>query len=318
MNILITGGAGFIGSFLVDYFLEKGYNVICIDNFFRGSRTNIDKAVLNKQFRLYDYDLTDINASILLNELIKTHNIEAVFHLAAVNGTEYFYDASFKVLNDNILMTQNIISALDGTQVQYVMYASSSEVYGDPIIIPTPENHRIILNSYADRDSYASSKAIGDFYFRLFSEKSKIPTTIVRFFNQYGPRMVKTKYGQVIAEFIQRCRNEDVFTILGDGSHTRSFCYIDDSIKILDKLFDIKFNGVINVGNTHEISIGDLALLIHQIYGRKFEPKYLPARPNDHSRRCPDISLLKSVVPELIFTNLEDGLRLSANYYDAI
>jgi nucleoside-diphosphate-sugar epimerase len=240
---------------------------------------------------------------------------EAVFHLAAINGTEYFYDASWMVLDVNVRATQALLDALEGTGVRYIAYTSSSEVYGEPIQVPTPETHPVLLNAEADRDSYASSKAMGDFYVRIGAKKLGIPALAIRVFNQYGPRMVGTKYGQVIGEFVTRGLNEPEFTMIGDGSHTRSFCLVTDGANIMVDLFEKGVTGFINLGNDNEISILELAKRIHEKLGRKFEPVFLPERPHDHRRRCPDLARLREELPELQLTDLDRGLDITIESY---
>ena len=146
-----------------------------------------------------------------------------IFHYAAINGTKYFYDIPYQVIDNNIRMTQNVLSACEKTSVNKIIYASSSEVYGEPLYIPTPESHPILLNVHTVRDSYASSKAICEFYVKLLSIKNKIEYLILRIFNTYGPNMDTSEYGQVIPEFIDKMFDNKKFSIIGDGKHTRSF-----------------------------------------------------------------------------------------------
>jgi nucleoside-diphosphate-sugar epimerase len=200
--------------------------------------------------------------------------------------------------------------------VKHVVYASSSEAYGEPLEVPTNEEHPILLNAFADRDSYASSKVIGDFYTRLYAKQYNIKYTVLRIFNMYGERMVNTKYGQVIPEFVTRCLQEPEFTIIGDGSHTRSFCYIKDATRLLRSLIDNEVTGFINLGNDAEISILELASEVHKKIGREFKPVFLEERPHDHKRRRPDITRLKNELSgTLDFSSLDDGLELVIDYY---
>lgn len=314
-NVLITGAAGFIGSFLVEELLSRDYSVTGVDNLFRGRMKNLARACKNPAFRFEKLDLTDGDAASCLKKILLRDQIEAVFHLAAINGTEYFYDASWMVLDVNVRTTQSLLAALEGTGVSYLAYTSSSETYGDPTQVPTPEDHPILLNAQADRDSYASSKAIGDFYIRIGAQKLGIDALVLRVFNQYGPRMVGTKYGQVIGEFVQRCLTEPEFTIIGDGSHTRSFCLVTDGTRAIADLFEKRTSGFINLGNDDEIKIIDLARLIHAKLGRDFKPVFLPERPHDHRRRCPDIRRLREVLPELSLTDLNKGLDITISHF---
>tara|TARA_B100000886_G_scaffold340546_1_gene311087 strand:+ start:2248 stop:3225 length:978 start_codon:yes stop_codon:yes gene_type:complete len=314
-NILVTGAAGFIGSHLCDLLVKRNNEIVGIDNFFRGNLKNLFFSQQQPNFHFYNLDLTKNESIKSLKEIINKFNIEKIFHLAAINGTHYFYDSSFKVLNDNILMSQNIIEAIKNTKVNYVIYTSSSEAYGDPLEIPTSEKHPIILNSYSNRDSYAVSKIVGDYYFRLFAENQNIKFLSCRVFNQYGPRMIGSKYGQVIGEFIQRIINGEKFTIIGDGSHSRSFCYVKDGAKILTQLADKEAVGFINIGNDEEITIMSIAQLIHKKMKQKFNPTCLKEREHDHKRRRPDLSEMKKFLKNFKYTSLDDGIDLTISYF---
>ncbi|HVT63106.1 MAG TPA: NAD-dependent epimerase/dehydratase family protein, partial [Legionellaceae bacterium] len=153
------------------------------------------------------------------------------------------------------------------------------------------------------------SKAIGEFYVRFFAERHQISALILRVFNTYGPRMVGTRYGQVIPEFIQKIHFDKTFTILGDGKQTRCFCYISDLIGIMQTLIKEQQTGIINVGNDQEITILDLAQTLHLLCKKPFQPVFLPPRPYDHQRRQPNIGNLRHILPVLRFTTLIDGLK---------
>ena len=157
MKILVTGAAGFLGSFLSEELLNHNYRVVGIDNFFRGKKEYLPK---HKNFTFYKLDL--VNNAKKLNEIIKKEKPEMIFHYAAINGTKYFYDIPYQVINDNVRMTQNVLGSCKKSSVKKIIYASSSETYGEPIKTPTSETHPILLNIHTDRDSYASSKAICD------------------------------------------------------------------------------------------------------------------------------------------------------------
>ncbi|MCX7121785.1 MAG: NAD-dependent epimerase/dehydratase family protein [Gammaproteobacteria bacterium] len=307
-NILVTGAAGFIGSFLTEALISEGHHVTGVDNFFRGKRENLASLKNNAAFELIEMDLSKPDCVLPIHQILNSKKIDTVYHLAAVNGTQHFYDHSAFVLDQNTVITKNVMEAIENSPVKKIIYTSSSEVYGEPMIVPTPETHPVLLNAKADRDSYAASKAMGDFYVRLVANKIKIDWLVLRVFNMYGPRMVNTKYGQVIPEFIQRTRSGEAFTVIGDGHHTRSFCFIHDAIRLIIMLEKQKATGFINLGNPEEISILNLAKKIHEIAGKAFKPVFLAERAHDHHRRCPDISTLLSYVPNPKFTALSDGL----------
>jgi UDP-glucuronate decarboxylase len=314
-SILVTGAAGFLGSTLVDELLQRGHTVIGVDNLFRGCMENIEGALKNDRFTFEKLDLVEPQAVQGLHGLLKTSGVDAVFHLAAINGTEYFYDASWMVLDVNVRSTQAVLGAIEGTGVKYLAYTSSSEVYGEPMTVPTPESHPILLNADADRDSYASSKAIGDFYVRLGTQKLGIAGLAIRVFNQYGPRMVGSKYGQVIGEFVRRALHEPEFTIIGDGTHTRSFCLATDGARAIADLFERRVTGAINLGNDNETTILELARQVHAKLGKPFAPTFLPERPHDHRRRCPDLTRLRAELPGFAFADLDHGLDLTIDFF---
>jgi nucleoside-diphosphate-sugar epimerase len=310
MKVLITGAAGFLGSFLSEELLLNNNIVVGIDNFFRGKREYLPK---HKNFIFYEIDLVKEKEKIA--EVIHKEKPEMIFHYAAINGTKYFYDIPYQVIDDNICMTQNVLSACENSSVKKIIYASSSEVYGEPLEIPTPETHPILLNVHTVRDSYASSKAICEFYVKLFTIKNKFEYLILRIFNTYGPHMDTSEYGQVIPEFIKKMFENKKFTIIGDGKQTRSFCYVKDHTRLVKKLSENISNEIINVGNNKEIHIINLAEKIHKLQNKDFHPEYLPEREYDHKRRCPDISKLKKLINDYPKINLEEGLNKTLEAY---
>ena len=322
-NILVTGAAGFVGSFLCEELIAHGHFVIGVDNFFRGSEENVrhlisDNSANTANFILEKLDMSAVEQISRLREIILQYKIEVVFHLAAINGTQYFYEKPFFVLDENIKITQNLLAAVAHTSVSYLIYTSSSEVYGDPIVIPTNEKQLISLNADADRDSYAASKTIDEFYIRLFANQHHLNCLILRVFNLYGEKMVGTRYGQVIPEFVNRMLHEAEFTIIGTGKNTRSFCYIKDATWAMRELMQKNIKGVVNLGNDEEIAILALAKRLHKLENLTFNPTFLPVRPHDHKRRRPDISYLHSLLPNLKFTDLTSGLKKVIAYYKSI
>lgn len=317
-SALVTGAAGFIGSFLCERLVADGWRVTGVDNLFRGCEANLRSLDNEPRFRLVKLDLSCSSTVEQIRSLLRADEIRTIFNFAAINGTQYFYDAPRFVLEQNVRIVSNMAAALSDTPVERVIYASSSEVYGDPDIVPTPEGHPIKLNAAAVRDSYALSKAMGEFSTRLVAEELGLSFANLRLFNTYGERMVNTRYGQVIPEFIQRCLQEETFTMLGDGRHTRSFCYVQDTIDQIVKLSVLEESLTCNVGNDEEISIEELARVIHDLVQREYEPVRLNAREHDHLRRCPDLSLVRMLVQPSHPTPLGEGLRKTIAYYRGI
>jgi len=310
MKALVTGAAGFLGSFLSGELLDNGYDVVGVDNFFRGKKEYLPD---HKNFKFTKIDLARQPDKI--KELVEKEQPDIVFHYAAINGTKHFYDIPFQVTNDNVLMTQNVLNACKHSTVEKIIYASSSETYGEPQQVPTPETHPILLNIHTDRDSYASSKAICDFYTKLFAKEFKIKYLILRIFNTYGPHMDTSEYGQVIPEFIKKMFKDKQFTIIGDGKHTRSFCYVTDHTRLARKLAEKVSNEIVNVGNDEETEINDLAKTMHELENKTFEPKYLPGREYDHKRRQPDITKLKKLINDYPKISLKEGLQKTIEQY---
>jgi len=310
MKALITGAAGFLGSLLSEELLSNRYDVVGIDNFFRGKREHLPR---HKNFTFYKMDLSKEYDKF--SELVKKEKPELLFHYAAINGTKYFYDIPFQVINDNVRMTQNVLQACKNSSIKKIIYASSSEIYGEPLEVPTPETHPILLNVYTDRDSYASSKAVNDFYVKLFAKEHGLDFLILRIFNTYGPHMDTSEYGQVIPEFINKMFKSEQFTIIGDGTQTRSFCYVSDHTRLVRKLAENVSNEIVNVANDSEITINYLAETLHKLENKKFNPKYLPGREYDHKRRCPDISKLKKLINDYPKVTLEEGLKKTIEDY---
>lgn len=306
MVILITGSAGFLGSHLCDRLLLDGHQVIGVDNFFRGKRENLP---IHDNFKFYEIDLMDKSLTKYVFDETKP---EIVIHYAAINGTKYFYDIPYKVCDDNITITQNVLYSC-GESVKKIIYASSSEVYGPTPKIPTKENEFIVLDSFSNRDSYASSKAIGEYLVRLWAEKNKKDFLILRPFNTYGPRMSTNGYGQVIPEFIERIKSKENFYLYGDGNQTRSFCYVIDHCEIVNILMLNTKNKILNIGYDEEIKIFELSKLIHEIMGVKFNVFFKTALENDTKWRKPDLTELKKYANYNNFTPLFDGIKKMLN-----
>jgi nucleoside-diphosphate-sugar epimerase len=316
MRTLVTGGAGFIGSHLCEALVKQGYDVSIIDNLFRGKRENIEH-LLNDRNRFYKIDLSLAEEIANVAGILAQEKPELIFHYAAINGTQYFYDIPGKVMEVNSQVSYCFMKSVKEAKINNpdwspkIIYSSSSEVYGEPSSLPTKEDDVTYVNVNHVRDSYAASKLMGEFYVKLMSEELNISWIVLRLFNVYGPHMIGTKYGQVIPEFIKRLsEGEYPLRVYGDGNHKRSFCYISDNVDYtLALALSNAAKGVYNIGNTQEVSINDLGSLIMRKINR--EPKfiYLPEREGDHKRRCPDITKLSGVIPIDGFVTLDEGVE---------
>jgi len=314
MRYLITGGAGFIGSNVARRLVREGNYVHVLDNLFRGSLMNISDLLESELFSFHKIDLEFEESISQVSKIISTSNIDVVLHYAAINGTQYFYDIPERVAVVNSVVTYNLMRAIESSNKKLeIVFASTSENYGDPDIIPTPENGKTYFRIDQDRDSYSVAKMMSEFYVKLYSKKLGIKYLILRIFNVYGKGMIGSKYGQVIPEFIKRLQEgEYPLKIYGKGNHTRSFCHIDDHIELTIRLINSDFrNGVVNLGNDNEISILDLAHLTMKAMGLDPKIEFGKEREGDHLRRCPDISLLFSITGDYDFISLEEGILKS-------
>ena len=317
MKILITGGAGFIGFRLGKYLADKDYEVTICDNLFRGKMDYYFKNLIERDnIRFVKIDLTEREE---LDKFEKDY--DNIYHLAAINGTKYFYEIPHKVLRVNILTLINLLDWLINTDCRKMVWTSSSETYASTmkisdIPIPTSEEVPLTIDDvFNPRISYAGSKIVGELLCINYSRVFGFNVSIVRPHNIYGPRM---GYEHVIPEFIKRIIiKEDPFKIYG-GNQSRAFCYVDDFVKGIRLIGESsKTNGeIINMGNDNEeIIITDLAQKMFDLFG--FHPKleFLPAPRGSIDRRCPDISKAKRLVGYEPQINLEVGLQKTYVWY---
>ncbi len=307
IKALVTGGSGFIGFNLVQKLLEKKYDVVIFDNGFRKGLKNIEE--FDKNVILVKGDVSNFDEWKKLPS-----DIDQVFHLAAINGTKYFYVIPEKVLEVNVIGTFNCLNWISNTSVKNIFFASSSEVYGFPEIFPTPETESLkIPDPTNERFSYSSSKIMGELVTINFARKIGLDFSIARFHNIYGPDM---GFEHVIPEFIRKCVNKEKFTIQGSGNETRSFCFISDAIDgilLTTENTAIK-NQIFNIGTNEEIKIKDLIPLLEEIHGSKINPIFEPFAKPGTKRRIPDIAKIKKLgySPKIL---LKDGLKISYDWY---
>lgn len=322
---LITGGAGFIGSHMCHKLVENGYSLIIVDNLFRGSLNNIKDILSLESNKFYNIDLASNQCISQVKDILIKYKPDLIIHYAAINGTQYFYDQPTKVSTVNSISTYNVLEALKIAKNLTKLnpkfcFASTSETYGEPFNIPTNENDLTYARVLQDRDSYSAAKLMSEFYTRLYCKELEVDYIILRIFNVYGPKMIGTKYGQVIPEFISRIlQGEYPLKIFGKGNHTRSFCYIDDHINLTFNLINSNCsNQIINLGNPIEISILDLASKVMNRMNLNPKFEFIKEREGDHLRRCPDISKLLSYVGNYKFISLDSGLDKTIDYYKKI
>lgn len=310
MNILITGGAGFIGSHLCDKLLLLNHKIICVDNLSTGSLDNLSLA-----YNKYRDRIVFIKSNVCnyrdLEKIFKYYNIDIVYHCAAIIGVKRTLENPINVLKD-IEGIKNVLNLSVKYKIKKVIYTSSSEIYGEPQKIPIPEE------SYINpKLTYGVVKLVGEKYCRSYYEKYNLKTCCVRLFNVYGPRQDGSDYGFVVARFIiQSLRNEDI-TIYGNGSSTRDFTYILDVVNCLIKILNLNSvdGEIINIGTGIRTSIITLAKTIIKLTNSKSKIKYLPQRNNDILNRCAKINKMKNILKYVHKYNLLCGLKKTIKWY---
>lgn len=304
-RILITGGAGFIGSHLCKRLLDEGNDVICLDNFFTGSKENIINLLDNNRFELVRHDIT------------KEYFIEVdeIYNLACPASPPHYQYNAIKTIKTSVLGMINMLGLAKRCKAK-ILQASTSEVYGDPLIHPQIESYWGNVNPIGIRSCYDEGKRCAETLMMDYHRQNKTDIRIVRIFNTYGPNM-DLNDGRVVSNFIvQALKNEDI-TIYGDGSQTRSFCYVDDLIDGMIKMMNNTngFIGPVNLGNPSERTILDFAKLIIKLTNSSSKIIYKPLPSDDPSKRQPDITLAKKELNFEPKVDIEEGLTKTIEYF---
>ena len=305
MNILITGGAGFIGSHLCRKLLEEGKRVICVDNFITGFRKNIEELETNKNFKLIEADIS--------NPLYIEEDLDWVLHFASLASPKYYLNYPIKTLKSGLLGTYNCLGIAKEKAAKFFL-ASTSEVYGDPLIHPQAEEYWGNVNSIGVRSCYDESKRGAEAITYAYMRQHNLDVRVVRIFNTFGPNMHPDD-GRVVSNFIvQALKGQDI-TIYGDGAQTRSFCYIDDLVEGIVKMMSLDYKLPLNLGNPVEFKVIELANLVLKLTGSKSKIKNLPLPEDDPKQRQPDISKVKKMLDWQPQISLEEGLRRTIDYF---
>jgi len=304
-RVLVTGGAGFLGSHLCEYLLKRGYEVLCLDNFFTGRKRNIAHLFGNGRFEFIRHDIVH---PIFLE-------VDEIYHLACPASPIHYQYNPIKTIKTNVLGTLNMLGLAKRVKAK-ILLASTSEVYGDPLVHPQKEDYWGNVNPIGIRSCYDEGKRAAECLMMDYHREHKLRIKIARIFNTYGPRMLKDD-GRVISNFIVQALTGREITLYGDGSQTRSFCYVDDLILGLYVLMETgdDFTGPINLGNPEELSIKELASLILELTKSDSKVIYLPSLPDDPHRRCPDITLAVKKLGWYPKTSLEVGLKKTIEYF---
>lgn len=307
-RILVTGGAGFLGSHLCERLLEEGHEVVCMDNFFSGSKDNILHLLKNPYFELVRHDV--INPYFI--------EVDEIYNLACPASPVHYQYNPIKTIKTSVMGAINMLGLAKRIKAK-ILQASTSEVYGDPTIHPQVEEYWGNVNPIGPRSCYDEGKRCAESLFVNYHKQNGVRIKIARIFNTYGPRMHPND-GRVVSNFIvQALRNEDI-TVYGDGSQTRSFCYVDDMIDGLIKLMNSpeEITGPINLGNPHEITILELAKLIIELTGSNSNIRFEPKPADDPTQRQPDITKAKQILQWQPSTPLEIGLQKTIEYFKRI
>lgn len=304
MRILVTGGAGFLGSHLCDQLLSDGHDVICLDNFFTGSKDNIRHLLQDPHFELLRHDIVQ---PILLE-------VDQIYNLACPASPVHYQYNPVKTTKTSVMGMINMLGLAKRVGAR-VLQASTSEIYGNPHVHPQREEYWGNVNPIGIRSCYDEGKRVAETLCMDYKRQNKVDIRIARIFNTYGPRMALND-GRVVSNLILQALRGDYLSIYGDGSQTRSFCFVDDLIKGLILLMNSEHDGSpVNIGNPHEITILELAEYIKNFSGQECTIKYLPLPEDDPVRRCPDIELARKVLGWEPHVSLEEGLKRTIEYF---
>ena len=307
-KIMVTGGAGFIGSHLCERLVARGDDVLCLDNFFTGAKTNVAHLLSADNFELLRHDVT----------VPLVVEIDEIYNLACpASPVHYQYDP-VQTTKTSVHGAINMLDLAKRTGAK-ILQSSTSEVYGDPEVHPQPESYKGNVNPIGPRACYDEGKRCAETLFFDYHRQNDLNIRVCRIFNTYGPRM-HPEDGRVVSNFIMQALRVEPLTLYGDGSQTRSFCYVDDLVDGIMGLMDAsdENTGPMNLGNPNEFTIRALAETITEMTGAKSEIVYMPLPEDDPTQRCPDITLAKSVLGWEPKIQLRDGLTRAIEYFKSI
>ncbi|MEM6839035.1 MAG: UDP-glucuronic acid decarboxylase family protein [Cyanobacteria bacterium P01_C01_bin.120] len=297
MRILITGGAGFIGSHLIDRLMQGGHDVICLDNFFTGHKRNIQHWFGNPNFEIIRHDIT---------EPIRLE-VDQIYHLACPASPVHYQYNPVKTIKTNVLGTLNMLGLAKRIKARFLL-ASTSEVYGDPEVHPQSEEYRGNVNTIGIRSCYDEGKRVAETLAFDYHRQNNVDIRVARIFNTYGPRMLEND-GRVVSNFVGQALKGIPLTVYGDGSQTRSFCYVSDLVDGLMRLMNGDFIGPVNLGNPDEYTILQLAQAVQKMVNPDTDVKFEPLPQDDPKRRKPNITRAKTHLGWEPTIPLQDGLQ---------
>lgn len=307
-RILITGGAGFIGSHLCERLLNEGYEVICLDNYFTGSKENVAHLLVNPYFELVRHDITTPYYA----------EVDEIYNLACPSSPIHYQHNPIKTVKTSVMGAINVLGLAKRLHAK-VLQASTSEVYGDPKIHPQTEEYWGNVNPIGERSCYNEGKRVAETLFMNYHKQNGVRIKIIRIFNTYGPRMHPND-GRVVSNFIvSALKNEDI-AIYGDGMQTRSFCYVNDLVDGMIKMMGTEesITGPVNLGNTDEITVRQLAEKILKLTGSKSKLVFKQLPADDPMQRKPSITKAENVLKWAPSTSIEEGLKKAIHYFIGI
>lgn len=307
MRILVTGGAGFIGSHLCERLLSEGNEVICLDNFFTGRKANVDHLLDDHHFELVRHDVTE---PILLE-------VDQIYNLACPASPVHYQYNPVKTVKTSVMGAINMLGLAKRVKAR-ILQASTSEVYGDPLIHPQTEDYLGNVNPIGLRSCYDEGKRVAETLMMDYHRQNGVDTRIVRIFNTYGDRMLEND-GRVVSNFVVQALRGEELTIYGDGSQTRSFCYVSDLVDGIIRLMNAEGETLhlpVNIGNPGEFTMGELAAEVGKATGKDIKIKHLPLPQDDPKQRKPNIERAQSLLGWEPKVPLAEGLKRTVEYFD--
>ena len=308
MKVLITGGAGFIGSNLCERLLKMGHEVLCLDNFYTGSKNNIAEFLGNSKFEVIRQDISEpflIEADFIIN-------------LACPASVPHYQKDPLKTMKDNVYGIFNVMENVRRLKIP-VLHTSTSEVYGSPSVHPQPESYNGNVNPVSIRSCYDEGKRAAETIMFDYHRRYGADIKVVRVFNTYGPKMLEND-GRVVSNFIVQALQGDDLTIYGDGKQTRSFCYISDLIDGIMLFMENKsgFTGPVNLGNNYEFTVIDFAKLVISLTGSKSKIRFVELPKDDPVQRNPDLTLARKILGYNPKVDIEEGLKKTISYFSKV
>ncbi len=307
-TILVTGGAGFLGSHLCDRLIADGHDVVCVDNFFTGSKRNIEHLIGNPRFEFLRHDVT----------FPLYIEVDQIYNLACPASPIHYQHDPVQTTKTSVHGAINMLGLAKRLRCR-IFQASTSEVYGDPVVHPQPESYWGHVNPNGPRSCYDEGKRCAETLFFDYHRQHKLEIKVARIFNTYGPRMHPND-GRVVSNFIVQALKQEPITIYGDGGQTRSFCYVDDMIEGFVSLMTSRagFTGPVNLGNPAEFSIRELAEVVIEITGSRSQLVFQPLPADDPKQRQPNIALAKEALNWQPSVPLREGLQSTIAYFDRL